>query len=696
MSKLIVHQALHGYAEGHREISISLRLKPRDAKTVLVLSDIAGSGLRITSDGYLTGYPLPDSGYYALARTWSAMEVKRPGAVWTHTLLIEFADLAMIRDAQILLGLFRRPSLDLYPSPGTEFDEPIKLAESAVELAPFTLRHQMTSWARQLIAALYSLPSDRIVAATPPIGSDEVERDVLAIWSQQWPRLRRAFRFCTMTSTDRSADKVGFDLQLLPESERAIRSRFPGATYATEEPLAKSAWVDYVVRDLEFPQSSGLREFLQRVGGEVAGGRRAFAPLVRLHMLLTGQRESDMSWSEALCLLDSELGPAAMSARTLVAVAAARSALTIDTATLEFVLANLYLLDDEDLKESAIQLGTATWRISPGRLGRMLDGSESERAMVMSTLAALDERTLLEGLEAAPELVTTVLRCRPELAKNPALWRAESSVVREALHVLTVAPEVADIALGELLGRNDADLIETVTSVVSMQDLWRFLVQALELQRQPMNQLLPWLRFGLRDAGAVAQVLASGGFTKRQTLATIARLTSPDLVPNDYGDDPWVIASRQSTGVLTKADVVYLSSYLLARALGPRSRNCTDLVEASFDDVYRAAAENQIGGDAWNLLDGRLPQPNYWQRWDRCKQIRYGVAQLYVRRDLSVASFARLGSTDHDFAALVKDASKEWHGRDFLRHVFDFLNRQPNASTQRLHAIEESLSGWSL
>ncbi|MGH8667450.1 MAG: hypothetical protein ACREUX_24610, partial [Burkholderiales bacterium] len=71
---------------------MSLRLKPRDAKTVLVLSDIASSGLRIASDGYLTGYPLPDSGYYALARTWSATEIKRPGAVWTHTLLIEFAD----------------------------------------------------------------------------------------------------------------------------------------------------------------------------------------------------------------------------------------------------------------------------------------------------------------------------------------------------------------------------------------------------------------------------------------------------------------------------------------------------------------------------------------------------------------------------------------------------------------------------
>lgn len=675
---------------------MSLRLKPRDAKTVLVLSDIASLGLRIGSDGYLTGYPLSDSGYYALARTWAATEIKRPGAVWTHTLLIEFADLAMIRDARALLELFRRPSLDLALSAGTGFDEPINFAEAAIGHSPLAPRHQMTTWARQVIAALYSLPSQRIVATIPPAASHEVERDVLAIWTQQWPRLRRSFRFCTMTSADRSADKSGFDLQLLPESERAIRSRFPGATYATEDPpLGESAWVEYATRDLEFPQSSGLREFLQRVGGDVAGGRRAFAPLVRLHMLLTGQVESDMNWAEAVRLLDSELGPTAVSARALVVGAAARTAQTLDATTLEFVLANLDLLDGEDLKEAAVELGAAVWRISPARLGSMLNGSEGERAVVTSALEALDEGSLVDGLEVAPELVVTALHSRPNLMKSPALWRAGSGVVREALRAVALGPEVADVALGEILGRNDAELIETVTSVLSVDDLWRSLAPALEFERQSLDQLLPWLRVGLRDAGAAADVLASGRLTKRQALTTIARLTSPDFVPNDYGDDPWVIASRQSTGVLARADAVYLSSYLLARALGPRTRNCADLVEMAFDEVYRAAAENRIDGDAWSLLDERLPQPNYWQRWDRCKQLRYGIAQLYVRRELSAASFARLG-TDHDFAVLVKAAAKEWRGRDFLRHVRDALIRQPTASSLRLHTIEDSLSGWSI
>ena len=104
-----LHQALHGYAEGHRQLAASVALKQRDVKTMLVLSDLSGPGAQIDEAGYLTGYPLTDSKKYALARTWAAAEMRRPGCVWTHTLLIDFADLATLADTAELLALFRRP-----------------------------------------------------------------------------------------------------------------------------------------------------------------------------------------------------------------------------------------------------------------------------------------------------------------------------------------------------------------------------------------------------------------------------------------------------------------------------------------------------------------------------------------------------------------------------------------------------------
>ena len=107
------HQALHGYSEGHRLLASSTSLAAIDTRTMLVLSDLSGPGASIGDEGYLTGYPLPDAGLYALARTWLATEMPRPGCVWTHTILIDFADLASLSSPAVLLRLFIKPdSLD--------------------------------------------------------------------------------------------------------------------------------------------------------------------------------------------------------------------------------------------------------------------------------------------------------------------------------------------------------------------------------------------------------------------------------------------------------------------------------------------------------------------------------------------------------------------------------------------------------
>lgn len=105
-----VHQTLHGYADGHRLLVASTTIKPRDQKTMLIMSDVSGAGATIDGRGYLTGYPLADSGMYALGRTWAATEMARPGCVWTHTLLVDFADLATLPTMSFLESLFLRPS----------------------------------------------------------------------------------------------------------------------------------------------------------------------------------------------------------------------------------------------------------------------------------------------------------------------------------------------------------------------------------------------------------------------------------------------------------------------------------------------------------------------------------------------------------------------------------------------------------
>lgn len=85
---LQIQQQLYGYDNGHHLLASSCSLRPADRKRLEILSDYSGNIITPEFDGYLTGYPLVDSGFYALCMTWMAYELPRPGSVWTHVLLV--------------------------------------------------------------------------------------------------------------------------------------------------------------------------------------------------------------------------------------------------------------------------------------------------------------------------------------------------------------------------------------------------------------------------------------------------------------------------------------------------------------------------------------------------------------------------------------------------------------------------------
>ena len=109
-SHLVLEQTLHGYSEGHELLASSSKL-PREARrNLLSMSDLSGHGFVDGFDGYLTGYPLPVIEKYALGRTWYAPEMSRPGCVWTHTLLVDFADIPNLDAIRNIFHHFQRPS----------------------------------------------------------------------------------------------------------------------------------------------------------------------------------------------------------------------------------------------------------------------------------------------------------------------------------------------------------------------------------------------------------------------------------------------------------------------------------------------------------------------------------------------------------------------------------------------------------
>lgn len=106
-----IEQVLHGYNDGHQLLASSTTaLTPSDRRKMALLSDWNEYVSAQEDDSsYLMCYPLPDSPYYVVAKTWYADEKERPGCVWTHSLLLDVHELTSFFDYELLYPLFRRP-----------------------------------------------------------------------------------------------------------------------------------------------------------------------------------------------------------------------------------------------------------------------------------------------------------------------------------------------------------------------------------------------------------------------------------------------------------------------------------------------------------------------------------------------------------------------------------------------------------
>lgn len=107
---MIIEQTLHGYYKGHGLLASSFIMKPsNDSSLMSTLSDWTGYRDELDEDAYMTFYPLDGGKKYAIAKSWYASEMERPGCVWTHTLIVDLNDIDRNFDFRVLKDYFKRP-----------------------------------------------------------------------------------------------------------------------------------------------------------------------------------------------------------------------------------------------------------------------------------------------------------------------------------------------------------------------------------------------------------------------------------------------------------------------------------------------------------------------------------------------------------------------------------------------------------
>lgn len=666
--RLILQQALHGYADGHRQLALSANLTSRDTKTLLMLSDISGPGACLDDEGYLTGFPLTESGLYALSRTWPAPEMPRPGCVWTHTLLIDFADLATIKSLAAFCTVFRRPEVSSY----SDYAKKLSFVEQRDVFEPPL---EGLKWGRLVLGGLYDSPGSRVVAMRP----DNIDSEalVLAVWSQQWPRLRRAFRFCTWAAADRSSEGNLFDLQLCSRVDRSVRTRFQGALDVDTLSERTGSWLDDAIADLAQPDIQGLRTFLRRLGGDILNGREGFWPLCRLHRLVSDFDTNPESSSAAIALLDDQFGAGeARGARAMVATGVIARANEVDPTAQDFLLRNLDLLDSTSLEAGASSLGLSVWKRDPSLLVSFFEIEGASRVIAERTLADISSLELLEGLRRSPSLMSKILERRLEVVAQSAFWALEGIDADAALAAVSAVEPLHVPALKAIIVANRYDLApRCVHHFGSLRVLQTISSQ---IDANPGGRRISdWLREASKDRTAVAQLLADDIRLSKTFLVMVAKTLDPDEVPNDFGIDPWWTSIKQASGSIADKDSVFLNAYLLCRALGRHSRNAADLACLCFEATHCAAERNELPSDIWHALERHLPMVFFWSDWDYCPRLRAAVINMFVDRGLAPEKFADIVQDDNLFLELATQSFRESRSRKFLKDVYRAMKTEP-------------------
>ena len=265
----MIHQALHGYSNGHDLLASSLTL-PREQRSILSqLTDLSGPAPVQGFDGYISGYSLTGE-VYVLSKTWYATELPRPGCVWTHSLLLTRDELHS-RDLLSLTRLFRRPNSR------KEFDQ----YAAVLDPPDPTWTASTVIGQRELatvIRPMYGDPGVRV--CVPTDSATALEGSFLAIWNQQWPALRWEFAFTT-GMLGRGGTRR-FDLQGIPVRNRRFFLESDEFIIVDDtDSHDTEPWVIMATADVTAPEYDDLllREFLWTFGNDFSDGRSAFRPL---------------------------------------------------------------------------------------------------------------------------------------------------------------------------------------------------------------------------------------------------------------------------------------------------------------------------------------------------------------------------------------------------------------------------------
>lgn len=692
-------QTLHGYGNGHQLLASSATL-PRAARAaMLLLSDLSGPSIVKGFEVYTTGYPIPEEGLFALSRTWYAPEMPRPGCVWTHTLLIPVATLALVPSIGVLSCLFSRPSDVDQKDNFQRYSRRLALDPGELPLGS-SLDKQSSDVARGIIAALYGNPEACVVV--PASDALKFEGLVFALWSQQWPRLRRAFSFCTGSLGRRGGTDFEFDLQIVPESVLRQFQReaklFVLLNVTSTERGSEDSWVASALHDLESPSPTPLRQFLWSFGPDETDGRTAFQRLCRvreiletpspprdrvqrmIHFFYANYLKIDAGLRLKSFLFSYPHGLVGGSTRPIEEQCAVSESLVR-------LLGQVVPVQIVNLHERGRSLAEA----SASEAVLLVDRIQSEPEAVYAVEFVRGAAETLTPLDVFVSSIrdSTVARLvtfNPALAASPLAWRASAGRQRAVVRALeahgslrpAVLTEIAQMSLEEasdLVMETDfgaagkwpkAQALLEWASETSRPDAGATVCRWKGLLAQEASAVLEWLEARL-DLSAVVTFAA-------------ALVLEPAASISKFAASFWATTPQMPLATVGRAEANRAASFVLRKALETPEHKAARAVTTAFRVVYQAAEEDALSTESWAMLSPVLP--GAWWSWDRCQRLVEGTVQHFARCSWGHKEFVETFEKRQLLARALRFAKWDWAARSYFFAICEAFHRGELAVTE--------------
>lgn len=276
-----IEQTLHGYGEGHKLLATSVGgLSQQDRRKMSLLSDWDEYVSAQDDDSsYLTCYPLADSPYYVVAKTWYASEKERPGCVWTHSLLIDLREVRSFVDFLSLYPLFVRPGDGNYDC----YDRTIETSEQGKSERMSGAYEQMASldfW----MFRLYQREEPLLLSYRG--NSLRGQQFLLSLMNHVPWKMLLGMSFCSGTGRLRKYDGVVFDFQMTSELRRGI-PRIDGKVNSEEK---IEGWYTTIANSI-INDDTDIPMVIARFSDEIGTRTEALAAVVMVFTLLDRLKE---------------------------------------------------------------------------------------------------------------------------------------------------------------------------------------------------------------------------------------------------------------------------------------------------------------------------------------------------------------------------------------------------------------------